>query len=105
MDVARDLIDDGYKAQKYRDAYGDPNFCIRPPSVEHLERDTTLLPPNPVPNKSGRPKGKRQRKRKASAGEGNTSSRYNERASAPAGAAAAAASLSQPTFSQQSQQS
>lgn len=53
MDVARELIDDGYNAQKYRDAYGDLNLCIRPPSVENLESDPTLLPSMPVTNKSG----------------------------------------------------
>lgn len=110
MGVARELIDDGYNAQKYRDAYADTSFCIRPPSVENLEMDpTTLLPPKTITKKAGRPKkGRPQRKRVASAGEGHTSSFYNVRSSAPgpgaaaAGAGAAEPALSQPTLSQQS---
>ena len=44
MDIARELFDGGYKADKYRAAYGNLDFCIRPPSIETLATDTTLLP-------------------------------------------------------------
>ena len=110
MDIARELIDDGYNAEKYRSAYGNPNFCIRPPSLGALEEDPTLLPPKPVQKKAGRPKGKRKRKRTNVIGEHSTSSKYNERTSAPAGGvgavlveagATAGPSLSQPNLSQQ----
>ena len=110
MDIARELIDDGYNAEKYRCAYGNPNFRIRPPSLDALEEDPTLLPPKPVQKKAGRPKGKRKRKRTNVIGEHSTSSKYNERTSAPAGGvgavlveagATAGPSLSQPNLSQQ----
>ena len=101
MDIARELIDDGYKAEKYRSAYGNPDFRIHPPSIDALEEDPTLLPPKPVQKKAGRPKGKRKRKRTNVIGEHCTSSRYNERTSAPAGGATAGQALSQPNLSQQ----
>ena len=106
MNIARELIDDGYNAEKYRSAYGNCDFRIRPPSIDALEEDPTLLPPKPVQKKAGRPKGKRTNV----IGEYSTSSRYNERTSAPAGGvgvvlveagATAGPSLSQPTLSQQ----
>ena len=37
MNIARELIDDGYKAEKYRSAYDNPDFRIRPPSIHALE--------------------------------------------------------------------
>lgn len=103
MDVARELIDDGYKVHKYRAAYGNASFRIRPPALETLESDPTLLPPKTVEDPAGRPKGKRKRKRVASTGEANTSSKFNVRQSAsPGGAGAADPSLSQQSLSQQS---
>ena len=60
MNIARELIDDGYKAEKYRSAYGNPDFRIRPPYIDALEEDPTLLPPKQskrrrgVPRKSGK---------------------------------------------------
>lgn len=109
MDIARELIDDGYKAQKYRAAYANPAFRIRPPNIDALATDSTLLPPKPVKNTAGRPKGVRKRKRVPSNGEFHTSSRYNTRMLAPAGSAAASSaagtagpSLSQPAPSQES---
>ena len=109
MNIAREPIDDRYKAGKYRSAYGNPDFRIRPPSIDALEGDPTLLPPKPVQKKAGRPKGKRKRKRSNVIGENNTSSKYNERTSAPAGGATAGheagataeQALSQPNLSQQ----
>ena len=89
MNIARELIDDGCKAEKYMSAYGNPDFRIHPPSIDTLEEDPTLLPPKPVQKKAGHPKGKRKRKRSNVIGENNTSSRYNERTSAPAGGATA----------------
>ena len=106
MDIARELIDDGYNVQYYRIAYADVSFRIRSPSLDTLENDPTLLPPKLVENKSGRPKGKRKRKRNDIIGEHSTSPRYNERSSAPTGATAGATvgpSLSQPMLSQQMQ--
>ena len=109
MNIARELIDDGYKAETYRSAYGNPDFRIRPPSIDALEEDPTLLPPKPVQKKAGHPNGKRKRKRSNVIGKNNTSSRYNERTSAPAGGATAGQkagstaeqALSQPNLSQQ----
>ena len=110
MNIARDLIDDGYKAEKYRSAYGNPDLRIRPPSIDALEEDPTLLPHKPVQKKAECPRGKRKRKRSNVIGERNTSSRYNERTSAPVGGvgavlveagATAGPSLSQSTLSKQ----
>ena len=109
MKIARELIDDGYNAETYRSTYGSYDFRIRPPSIDALDENPTLLPPKPVHKKAGRPKGKRKRKRSNVIGENNTSSRYNERTSAPAGGATARQeagataeqALSQPNLSQQ----
>jgi len=109
MNIARELIDDGYKADKYRSIYSNPDFRIHPPSIDALEEDPIPLPPKPVQKKAGRPKGKRKRKRSNVVGEHSTSSKYNERTSAPAGGATtgqevgatAGEALSQPTLSQQ----
>ena len=101
MNIARGLIDDGYNVEKYGSVYGNYDFRIRPPSIDALEEDPTLLPPKPVQKKAGRPNGKRKRKRSNVIGENNTSSRYNERISAPAGGATAGQALSQPNLSQQ----
>ena len=109
MNIAREVIDDGYKAEKYRSAYGNPDFRIHPPPIDALKEDPTLLPLKPVQKKAGRPKRKRKRKRTNVIGENNTSSRYNERTSVPAGGATAGQeagatageALSQPTLSQQ----
>ena len=60
MNIARELIDDGYKSEKYRSVYGNPDFRIHPPSIDGLEEDPTLLPPKPVQEKAGCPKGKRK---------------------------------------------
>ena len=75
MNIARELIDDGYNAEDFRSAYGNPDFRIHPPSIDALEEDPTLLPPKPVQKKAGRPKGKRKRKRTTVIGEHSTSSR------------------------------
>ena len=109
MNIARELIDDEYKAETYMSAYGNPDFRIHPPSIDMLEEDPTLLPPKPVQKKAGRPKGKRKRKRTNVIEEHSTSSKYNERTSAPAGEATAGQeagaiagqALSQPNLSQQ----
>ena len=92
MDIARELFDGGYKADKYRAAYGNLDFCIRPPSIETLATDTTLLPPATVDKTAGRPRGGRKRKRGKEYGEDHTSSKYNTKRSASSGAASAAAS-------------
>ena len=111
MNIARELIDDEYKAEKYMSAYGNPDFRIHLPSIDALEEDHTLLPPKPVQKKSGRPKGRGKRKRSNVVGEHNTPSKYNKRTSAPAGGvgavlveagATAGPALSQPNLSQQS---
>ncbi|CAM9577734.1 unnamed protein product [Pylaiella littoralis] len=105
MDVARRLIDKGNNAEKYRAAYGNNSFRIRPPSLATLVHDPTLLPPKPVKKTAGRPKGKRKKKRVASNGEHNTSSRYNTRTPVPLGArpsgaaGTAGVALLQPTLS------
>ena len=75
MNIAREFIDEGYKAEKYRSAYGYNDFRIRPPSIDALEEYPILLLPKPVQKKVGRPKGKRKRKRSNVIGERNTSSR------------------------------
>ena len=92
MDIARELIDSGYKAEKYRAAYGNPDFCILPPSTETLDTDPTLLPPATVDKTAGRPRGGRKRKRGKVYGEDHSSSKYNTKRSASSGAASAAAS-------------
>ena len=110
INIAQEVIDDGYNAERYRSADGNPDFHIRPPSIDALEENPTPLPPKPVQKKAGRPKGKRKRKHTNVIGEHSTSSKYNERTSAPAGGvgaelveagATAGQALSQPNLSQQ----
>ena len=38
-------IDDGYDAEMYRAAHGNPNVLISLPSLDALEEDPTPLPP------------------------------------------------------------
>ena len=92
MDIARELIDSGYKADKYRAAYANPNFCIRPPAIESLVPDPTLLPPAVVERTAGRPKEVRKRARFTVRGEWNTLSKHNTKRSASSGAASAVGS-------------
>ena len=92
MDIAREFIDSGYKANKYRAAYGNPHFCIRAPSIETLDTDHTLLPPATVDKTAGRPRDVRERKRGKVYGEDHSSSKHNTKRSASTGAASAAAS-------------
>ena len=71
MNIARGLIDDGYNVEKYGSVYGNYDFRIRPPSIDALEEDPTLLPPKPLQTKAGRPKGKRKMNRSNVVGERN----------------------------------
>ena len=74
INLSRELIDDGYSAQKCRSAYGYHDFCIRPPSLDTLEDDPTVLLTKSVQKKAGRPKGKWKRKHTNNViGEYNTS--------------------------------
>lgn len=81
---ARDLIDEGYHAAKYRNVHKDAAFRIKPPAWELLAKDDTLLPPKKVQGKAGHPKGQRKRKRRRSNGEFNSCSVNNTPMSASA---------------------
>lgn len=44
MGIARELIDVGYNPEKYRAAYGYPNYRICPPSLDAEGIALVLLP-------------------------------------------------------------
>lgn len=70
-----ELLDDGYRLEKFRAAASDPRFRIVPPVWTSLTVRTEHKAPLPVQGQAGRKKGVRPTKRKASTGEFNTSSR------------------------------
>lgn len=70
-----ELLDDGYRLEKFRAAASDSRFRIVPPVWTSLAVRSEHKAPLPVEGQAGRKKGVRKTKRKASRGEFNTSSR------------------------------
>ena len=72
-----EVLDEGFRLGRYRQAAADPRYTILPPVWDELKINPKHLPPLRVGGQAGRPKGKRPTKRKASNGEYNTHSRFN----------------------------
>lgn len=72
---ALDLLDDGYRLEKFRAAASDNRYHIVPPVWSALAVNPNHQAPLPVEGQAGRKKGVRIAKRKRSNGEFATSSR------------------------------
>ena len=72
-----EVLDEGFRLRRYRQAAADPRYSILPPVWDELKINSKHVPPLRVGGQAGRPKGKRPTKRKASNGEYNTHSRFN----------------------------
>ena len=72
-----EVLDEGFRLGRYRQAVADPRYSILPPVWDELKINPEHLSPLRVGGQAGRPKGKRPTKRKASNGEYNTHSRFN----------------------------
>ena len=85
MDITREVIDDRLNAQKHKAAYDNPTYASIPPPWMRSRKlqPSTLLPPESVQNKAGRPKGEPTRKDITVIGDHSTYLKFNERTSAP----------------------
>ena len=72
-----EVLDEGFRLGRYRQAAADPRYSILPPELDELKINPKHVPPLRVGGQAGRPNGKRPTKRKASNGEYNTHSRFN----------------------------
>ena len=72
-----EVLDKGFRLDRYRQAAADPRYIILPPVWDELKINPKHLPPLRVGGQAGRPKGKRPTKRKAFNGEYNTHLCFN----------------------------
>ena len=72
-----EVLDEGFRLGRYRQAAADPRYSILPPVWNELKINPKHLALLRVGGQAGWPKGKRPTKREASNGEYNTHSRLN----------------------------